>query len=580
MVLNKKIRRLGIFIFFDIESVIDDYVLFMLDSLKEAVDDLIVVSNSYLPNEELEKFLKYTDKIEVRDNYGLDAAAFKYIYDKYGQEYFSQYDEVILCNDTFYGPFEPYKSIVKKMEKRDIDFWGLTANYDSEDGYGTMEYGYIPAHIQTFFIAFRNSVLTSSAFDNYWTNYDVKHMLSFSDVVMKHELTFTNYLEKNGFCWDTYLDLKYFKSDIKEQNYNIYGYSTNNLVRNFNCPFIKRKNLVFDKNDALYLNNGIDARNCLNYINENGIYDVDMILKNLIRIYDPIDIYQGLNLNYIVSKTKETISRSLIYISVSDIKTLQLLKTYISNIKLHDVIIVTDSKEVNDYDKSIKLVNPVNYVFIHREKWIKKYNYICLLNLKRNFDDRIIEIDDSNILKILQNAIENDSYINGVLNIFDQHKYLGALYLPASFHNKFFSNISGYAWKKNIKVIRENNCGINIREDKFIPHSNQGLWIHSYVLNNLENKDFTLNELISILPFTLKKNNQCIGKVYHDDYIINDMTCMEKIISKVFVQNTEEIEYPIITSEVVGNESILRKLIRRFIPRTIRSKIKNILKHK
>ena len=275
MVLNKKIRRLGIFIFFDIESVIDDYVLFMLDSLKEAVDDLIVVSNSYLPNEELEKFLKYTDKIEVRDNYGLDAAAFKYIYDKYGQEYFSQYDEVILCNDTFYGPFEPYKSIVKKMEKRDIDFWGLTANYDSEDGYGTMEYGYIPAHIQTFFIAFRNSVLTSSAFDNYWTNYDVKHMLSFSDVVMKHELTFTNYLEKNGFCWDTYLDLKYFKSDIKEQNYNIYGYSTNNLVRNFNCPFIKRKNLVFDKNDALYLNNGIDARNCLNYINENGL-EVDI----------------------------------------------------------------------------------------------------------------------------------------------------------------------------------------------------------------------------------------------------------------------------------------------------------------
>lgn len=580
MILNKKIRRLGIFIFFDIESIIDNYVLFMLDSLKEAVEDLIIVSNSYLPNEELEKFLKYTDKIEIRDNYGLDAAAFKYIYDKYGQEYFSQYDEVILCNDTFYGPFEPFKGIVKKMEKRDIDFWGLTANYDSDDGYGTMEQGYIPAHIQTFFIAFRNSVLTSTAFDSYWKNYDVRHMLSFSDVVMKHELTFTNYLEKHGFCWDTYLDLQYFKSDNRKQNYNIYGYSTNNLVRNFNCPFIKRKTLVFDKNDALYLNNGMDARNSLNYINENDIYDINMILKNLIRIYDPVDIYQGLNLNYIVSRTKEINNKSLIYISVSDIKTLELLKVYISDIKLHDVIIVTDSKEVNDYDKNIKLVNPVEYVYINRKKWIKKYDYICLLDLKRNFEDKIIEIDDSNTLKILQNAIENDSYINGVLNIFNQHEYLGALCLPASFHNKFFSNINGYVWKKYIKIIKENGYHVNVQEDKFIPHSNQGLWIHSYVLNNLENKDFTLDELISILPFTLKKNNQCIGKVYHNDYIINDMTCMERVISKVFSQNAEEVEYPIIASKVICSESALRRLIRKIIPKSIRGKLKNIVKLK
>ena len=106
---------------------------------------------------------------------------------------------------------------------------------------------------------------------------------------------------------------------------------------------------------------------------------------------------------------------------------------------------------------------------------------------------------------------------------------------------------------------------MNIREDKFIPHSNQGLWIHSYVLNNLENKNFTLDELISILPFTLKKNNQCIGKVYHSDYIINDMIGMEKVISKVFSENIEEVEYPIITSKFIGSESTLRKLIRRFI---------------
>ena len=38
--------RLGIFIFYDKDNIIDDYVIYMLDSLTEAVNELIIVSNS------------------------------------------------------------------------------------------------------------------------------------------------------------------------------------------------------------------------------------------------------------------------------------------------------------------------------------------------------------------------------------------------------------------------------------------------------------------------------------------------------------------------------------------------------
>ncbi len=578
MVLKKKANRLGIFIFYDTDSIVDDYVLFMLDSLKEAIDDILIVSNSYLSNEEMEKLLNYTDKVDVRNNIGLDAAAFKYAYDKYGREYFNKYDEVILLNDTFYGPFEPFKKIIETMSQRDVDFWGLTANYDSEDGYGNLKYGYIPAHIQTFFIAFRKNVLESSAFFEYWNRYDVEHMLSFLDVVTKHELTFTHYLEENGFRWDTYLDLGYFKSVEREKNYNIYGYSSYNLIKNFNCPFIKRKNLVFDKNDALYLNNGMDGRNCLNYIEKNHLYPIDFILKNLVRMYDPIDIYQGLNLNYSICKIEAEMKKSLIYIVVSDCKTLQLLKEYTNQIKKHDVIIVTDSLDVSKCDERIKRVNPIDYLYKEKKNWIQKYDYVCLLNLQRNYKDEIIEIDDSNIVKTIENAIESDAYINGVIHTFEQNKYIGSFYLPASFHNEFFSNMSGYTWNHYVKLIEENGYHISAKKNKFIPHNHQGLWIRTQVLNNIEEKSFTFDELLALLPFTLKKNNQCFGKLYQMDYMANDMVCMEKMIEKMLGEKGEQVVYPADAQRVVFRETGPRKWIRRVIPKKIRSKIVNMIR--
>lgn len=577
---KKKISRLGVFVFFDKEAIVDDYVLFMLDSLKDAVDDIIIVSNSYLVESEMAKISKYTDEINIRDNYGLDAAAFKYVYEKYGREYFNQYDEVILLNDTFYGPFEPFKKIISKMEDRDVDFWGLTANYDSVDGYDVMKDGYIHSHIQTFFVAFRNNVISSAAFYDYWNNYDIKNMASFEDVVTKHELVFTNYLENKGFKWDTYVDLNYFKSEDRKKNYNIYAYSAYNLIKNYACPFIKRKNFVFNKDDALYINNGMDTMNSLKYIKENNLYDVDLILKNLIRLYDPIDIYYGLNLNFINKGFSGNKEKYLIYVYVSDVKAFNLLETYINKIKNHDVVVVSNDMEVSNLNKKIVFADPVSYLLKNRKKWLKKYKYICLANIKRKFDSKIIEIDDSNIIKFLENSINNDNYINGVGKLFEENKYIGALYLPVSFHNGYFSDMGGYTWNKNIKMLKENSYNVDLNKDKFIDHNNIGIWIDSEALNNVQNFSLSFGELIEVLPYTLKMNNKCIGKLYNEDYIANDTVCMEKIIFKMLGSVQKKITYPNTSRNVYIKEAYLRGLARRILPKSFRKKVVDIFKNK
>ena len=52
---DKKNKRLGVFVFFDKDGIVDDYVLYLLESLKDATDDIIIVSNSYLSPSERKK---------------------------------------------------------------------------------------------------------------------------------------------------------------------------------------------------------------------------------------------------------------------------------------------------------------------------------------------------------------------------------------------------------------------------------------------------------------------------------------------------------------------------------------------
>ena len=112
MVLGKNNKKIGVFIFFDRDGIVDDYVTYLLDDLVNSLDDLIIISNSYLDCDNKNKLLKYTDKIDVRNNVGLDAGAFKYAYDKY-KNYFNEFDELTIINDTFFGPFIPFKKIYR-----------------------------------------------------------------------------------------------------------------------------------------------------------------------------------------------------------------------------------------------------------------------------------------------------------------------------------------------------------------------------------------------------------------------------------------------------------------------------------
>lgn len=570
MKLTKSAKRLGVFIFYDRDQMIDDYVMYMLNSLNDAVEKIIFVSNSDLSKEELSKLDKYNIDINIRENKGLDAGAFKYVYDKYKREYLSSFDELILLNDTFFGPFRPFKDIINDMGDRDIDFWGLTANFNSPDGTNHSKDGYIHSHIQTYFVAYRKNVLGSDFFNKYWSKYDINKNNSFEKVVNNHESYFTYSLEKQGFKWDTYVNLDHYKKDEIKYNYNIYGYSAYTLLKYYNCPFIKRKNFVFNKLDALYMNNGLDTYKSLEWIKENTNYDINMIYKNILRLYEPRDLYQALNMNYIVSEKEDKKAKKLIIANINDEKSYELGKLYFNNIKKCDIKLYTENKKI--INKEIEYTNNLYKKIIDtRNDLIKKYDYICLLDLKAD-DNSFQEVNDSNVIRVLDNSIKSDEYINGIVDIFE-NEIVNILYLPESFHNKNIKNLSGYNRMKNIEKINK-RLSIKLPIDTTFVKSFDGLWIKSNVLNNIKEYDISYYELLSFFDIFC---NDLFGKIYSSEYIKSDVLSLEIIGNYSLNKYKQKMIFPI-TMSYANTYNVLRRAFRKIVPMSTRKKLVKFFK--
>ena len=578
MLLNNKSKRLGIFIFYDKDFIIDDYEIFMLKSLKEAVDEIIFVSNSKIKKEELKKLNGITKNVHLRENKGLDAGAFKYVYDKYGIDYLRKYDEVILLNDTFYGPFKPFKEIINDMNDRDLDFWGLTANYESADGTNQAIDKFIHSHIQTYFIAFRKSLVDSDYFKNYWDKYKIEKMNTFLDVVNRHESYFTYLLEQQGFKWDTYIDLSHYKSDLRKNNYNIYGYSAYSLIKYYGCPFIKRKNFVFPRDAAMYINSGIDTKMALDYIKENTNYDVNLIYKNLLRIYSPVDLYHGLNLNFMIDEQNKSISKNCIVININDPKLIDILNYYINNIKKSDIKLITESSLIK-LDGAKKVSNAYKYIYSIKDELIKNYDNVCIINIDKQAED-IQERIDSDIIRILENSIKSDNYINGVSKVFNDNENIEALFMPCSFHNRHFKKLTRYEWREIFYSINLKNISkiLSMDYSQFMVKNYKSVWMKSSLLKSMPKDGLNIKQYIAILHEFVKLDNMLVGKIYNKDFASNDLIGYECAFR--YMINTDKIilSFPDRMLSFNKHVTIFRRAFRRVVPYNVRKKLKSIKK--
>jgi lipopolysaccharide biosynthesis protein len=202
--LTKKIdyetNRIALFAHFDKNNIIHDYVIYYLRRLKETAKCIVFVSTSDLQETEIAKIKNLCFKIITRKNIGYDFMSWKIALTSVD---LSNYDELIICNDSVYGPLFSLKEVFKTMEDRECDFWGIT---------GSHQWAY---HVQSYFVVFKKSVFSSPVFSKFFEGIaDRKNKL---DIISQYEVGLSQKLIKNGFKADTYV--QYVPSFWKQLKY-------------------------------------------------------------------------------------------------------------------------------------------------------------------------------------------------------------------------------------------------------------------------------------------------------------------------------------------------------------------------
>ena len=183
------IRRVCIFAHYDKNDYVDEYVYYYLKELLKIVDDLVFVTVSKIKKDDVDRLRNLNIKIIQRENIGYDFYSYKV-----GIDYLEldKHDELILCNDSVYGPFVSLENIFHTMLNQECDFWGITASES------------ISYHLQSYFLVFKSSLLHSQSFKDFWN--DVEILDDKTEIIKKYEVGLSQFLLKNNFHHSVYIN--------------------------------------------------------------------------------------------------------------------------------------------------------------------------------------------------------------------------------------------------------------------------------------------------------------------------------------------------------------------------------------
>ena len=512
------LKRLGIFSCYDSEGIIDDYIIYLLDDISKNLDELCIVSTGNLTDESINKLEKYSSHIILKSDGGFDAEAFKHVLvNHYGFDYLSNFDEVILFNDTFFGPIYPFKNIFEKMDDDPVDFWGITRHaerfYEDDD---LSIYEYVHEHLQTYFLAFRKDMVMSSEFQKYWQ--DLPKIYDLEDLHIKHEDILTKHFENLGFNWKSYVDT----SDLelsKEDAMDLYSFDTFDLVVNKNLPVLNRESFKISRKIHLQYNMASDLSKTIDYLDKYTDYDVSLIYRYFLRKLEPSQVADIFNLVRIFPKNQSSgnyqfYKRILLIAHLYYDDLWEYAFNYFKNVPEYiDILITTDSEDKKEFfEKNIaeKLNNhcillkinsrgrDMASLFVASKDILKEYDYFCFMHDKKSAGSGYITAGATFRDVLWENNLASPNYIENIIKEFDENPLLGLIVPPKVFHSFYFGNFIKKYWVNNYNIVLKllNQMEISTIIDKKHPPLSIGncFWAKYDALKPLFDLDLTYED--------------------------------------------------------------------------------------
>ncbi|HIE59178.1 MAG TPA: hypothetical protein EYH57_00480 [Sulfurovum sp.] len=197
--------RACIFAHFDKHDRVDEYVYYYLNELLTITDKIVLVTVSDILVEDVQRLKSLNIEVIKRENQGYDFYSYKVGIKSLDLE---RFDELIICNDSIYGPFVSLAEVFSKMENKECDFWGITASKS------------IAYHLQSYFFVYRNNILKSAEFLDFWNN--VVILDDKSDIVREYEVGLSLFLFEKGFTSRAYVENVNYEVSKKDNSFRLF----------------------------------------------------------------------------------------------------------------------------------------------------------------------------------------------------------------------------------------------------------------------------------------------------------------------------------------------------------------------
>lgn len=266
-------RRALIYVVYDRRGDVEDYIPYALTHLRDYCDTIIAVVNGELTTEGRRVLEPVTDEILVRDNRGYDIWGYKAGLDELGDRV-EDFEEVILANDTWFGPIGSFAPVFAEMDAAELHFWGMTDHVRVEPHPFTND-PYLPYHLQSYWLAVRRPMFLSDEWKRYWR--DLPPMETYTDAVAKHEGIFTEVFTQHGFIGEVAFPTL---TDRMENHAVLYAQQ---LIE-AGCPTLKRR--AFFQWPPYLDHLGVVGRWALEAAQRHG-YPMNLIWTDLARNVEP-----------------------------------------------------------------------------------------------------------------------------------------------------------------------------------------------------------------------------------------------------------------------------------------------------
>ncbi len=592
---EEKANRCGIFLYYDKDGLVDDYVIYLLESLNPFLNYLLVVCNGPLKEDAYTKLEKVSSEVLIRENEGFDVGGYREGIFHLGLDRLAQYDETIMFNYTFYGPLYPFSEMFNKMNQLDLDFWGITKHHKVDpDPFMANRYGYLPEHIQSHFLVLRSEFIKSKDYIEFITN--LKNPQSYIESICEYESIFTKYFADLGYNWDVY---------VNTDEYEGYAFCPimfylKDLIIDKRCPIVKRRSFFTDYYDFMLNTCGEPTIEAYDYIQENLAYDLDLVWDNLLRLENMAEISRAMHLNYMLSDSESEdeveCSKAAIFCYVEDYMHMNKYVKYIIPLLSEiDAFVLASSKIIEDIKKAfgdghnkIRYYAVDNYfdaLNLVKEK-ASDYHYVCMMKVAELEQAQPYSNYDSWQYRDWENLIGTKYVVRNVISTFEYNHKLGLLIPPIPNHGDIFPKIAD-GWMGRYdevdRILHQHNINVNIKkEDEPLAPFGGSFWIRSDLLQSVCGHEWECDEkvLMMLLPFLVQYNGAYTGVAYSNKYASIEVTnqdYMMRELNKVVFEKYGPNYHKIVVQRIKNDEMIRNQELERIQQRFL-SKINIALK--